>query len=249
MAVAYLPPAVADVRRSVADLAHVQISHRRVHRHGSMPSCWRTIGKRRFTRQTSRLSIPRTGGTVAARLDLTRDEEVLIKVVQELDHPSLPGGRDRDKVEHRPVLDNLAQPDSASVRADGDAVFRGKERDRGALVDASDPTAVDLQDSQRSALKELLEHHPVRDVLAEDQPPSDHGVTDHIVGAGWCLDPGDVERDQCLHPLDRLVDLPVLVGDHRYCVVRIADGPGGPQSAHFTADGRRKYQCPTLRRR
>ena len=58
---------------------------------------------------------------VAGVADDDRVEEVLVEVVDVLDHPTLERAADADVVEDREVLDELAQADAAGVRADRDA--------------------------------------------------------------------------------------------------------------------------------
>src|SRR6185437_10711784 len=103
---------------------------------------------------------------VAAADDAHRVGEVLVQVIDVLQHPVVRRGADRDVVEHRQVLDHLAQPDAAGVRADGHPVLRGEQQDRDVLVDARDPAGVDVQHVGRARLEQLLEDHPVRDAIA-----------------------------------------------------------------------------------
>ena len=55
----------------------------------------------------------------------------------------------------------LGQTDTAGVRDDGDAEFRGHEQHGDDFVDAAEPTRVDLADVDGSGLQELLEHDAV----------------------------------------------------------------------------------------
>ena len=69
-----------------------------------------------------------------------------MEVVDVLDHPALERPADRDVVDGREVLDELAQPDAAGVRADRHAELRRQQQDRDDLVDAAQPAGVDLAD-------------------------------------------------------------------------------------------------------
>ena len=154
---------------------------------------------------------------------------------------------DRDVVEHGQVLDQLAQPDAAGVRAHRDAELGGQQQDRDVLVDPGDPARVDLQHVDRVGLQQLLEHHPVGDVLAgghRDRPPSgaarqrlpDGRVAEHVVRAGRLLDPRRVVRRQRAHPGDRVGDVPALVGVDRDPDVRADRGPGQGESAQVVVE-------------
>ena len=92
------------------------------------------------------------------------------------------------------MLDVLAQPDTAGVGANGDVELRREEKDRDRLVDATDATGVELADVDRLGLEELLEHHPVLDVLAgrdadRGDVAADARVAEHVVRARRFLDP------------------------------------------------------------
>ena len=68
----------------------------------------------------------------------------------------------------------------------------------------------------------------------------DRGVAEHVVGAGRLLDPGEVERRESVDPLDRLGDVPALVGVDRDPDVGPDGRAGDPQAAHVVARGRRR---------
>ena len=57
-----------------------------------------------------------------------RVDEVLVQVVDVLDRPAVLLAADGDEVEHRQVLDQLAQADAAGVRADRDANLAASNR-------------------------------------------------------------------------------------------------------------------------
>ena len=64
------------------------------------------------------------------------------------------------------MLDELAEPDPAGVRADRHAELRREQEDGDHLVDAAQAAAVDLAEADRLRLEELLEHDAVVHVLA-----------------------------------------------------------------------------------
>jgi hypothetical protein len=151
---------------------------------------------------------------------------VLVQVVDVLKDPAIGAGRDRDVVEHRQVLDHLAQAHAARVRADGDAELSGQQQDRHVLVDPGHPGRVDVQHVRRAGLQDLLEDHPVGDVLADrhlDRPDRvpDPGQAQDLVRAGRLLNPVRVPRCDRRDRRDRLLDPPALIGVHR-------DPDGGP---------------------
>src|SRR4051812_39361277 len=86
------------------------------------------------------------GRQIVAVDDAHRVDEVLVQVVDVLDDTVLGGAGDGDVVEHRQVLDHLAQTHPSGVRADRHAELRGEQQDRDVLVDAADPRRVDLHD-------------------------------------------------------------------------------------------------------
>ena len=61
--------------------------------------------------------------------------------------------------------------------------------------------------------------------------PGDGGVAEHVVRARRLLDPVGVERREPLHPRDRLVDAPDLVGVHQQPAVGADDLPDDPGAA------------------
>ena len=83
--------------------------------------------------------------------------EVLVQMIDELDHPPLECSRYRDVIEHRQVLDELAQSHAAGVWADRNAELGRHQDDGKVLVDTTQPTAIDLAEADRVGLKELFE--------------------------------------------------------------------------------------------
>ncbi len=118
------------------------------------------------------------------------------------------------------MLDELAQPDAAGVRAHGHAELRGQQQVGEVLVDARDAAGVDLHDVDRLRLKELLEDHAIRHMLAGGDAQradraADRARAEDVVGAGRLLDPGRVEARQLADPRDRGRNVPDLVGVKR----------------------------------
>ena len=149
-----------------------------------------------------------------------RIDEVLVQMVDVLDHPAVERARHAHVVDDREVLHELAQADAAGMRADRHAELGGHEQHGEHLVHAAQPARVDLAHRDRLCLQQLLEHHPVVDVLAgcdadRGHAPGDRRVPQDVVRAGRLLDPVRVELPQALHPRDRLVDTPALVGVDR----------------------------------
>ncbi len=105
----------------------------------------------------------------------------------------------RDVVEHGQVLDELAQPDAAGVRAHGQIVLGGQQQDGEVLVDPADTRGVDLQDVERrrpgcSCLNttRFCACSPVATFTgATDLRIA--AVAEDVVGAGRLLDPVRVE--------------------------------------------------------
>ena len=101
---------------------------------------------------------------------------------------------DRDEVEHRQVLHQLAQPDAAGVRADRDAELRRQQQDREVLVDPGDPAASIWQTSIAPACSSCLKItrfctcSPVATWIGAIAP-RDRRVAEHVVRAGRLLDP------------------------------------------------------------
>lgn len=173
---------------------------------------------------------------VPAALDDDRVDEVLVQVVDVLDHAAVQRTADADVVEHGQVLHQLAQADAAGVRADRDAELGREQQDRQVLVDAADPGRVDLQERDGPGLQELLEDDPVLHVFAGGHAdgadaPGDGGVAEHVVGAGRLLDPVRVVRGERADPLDGGVDVPALVGVDRDGEVGAAHLAGGGEAA------------------
>jgi hypothetical protein len=185
------------------------------------------------------------GRAVPAGDDLHRLDEVLVEVVDELDHASILAAGDGDEVEHREVLHGFAEADAAGVRAHGYAELRRQQEDRDVLVDPGHAGRVDLEDLEGVRLQELLEHDAVGHVLAgrdrdRGDAARDGRVAEDVVGTRRLLDPGDVVRSESRHPVDRLGDVPALVRVDRDADVRTHRVPGDGEATdvvlHSTAD-------------
>ena len=141
---------------------------------------------------------------------------MLVQVIDPLDHAPVHGPGDSDVVEHREMLDNLAQPDTAGMRAHRDSEFGREQQVGDVLVDACHAACVDLHDVDRASLEELLEDHPVGDVLAGSDadrahPPADRGGAEDVVRARRLLDPGRPGVRERAHPRDGSRHVPDLV--------------------------------------
>ena len=138
------------------------------------------------------------GDEVVAAADADGREEVLVKVVDELDDAVIHGGGDAEEIEDGEVLDVLAEADAAGVRADGDVELCGEEDDSQILVDAGYAAAVELKDIDGLGLEELLEHDAVVAVLAGGDAnrrdfAANAGVAENVVGAGGFFHPPGVQ--------------------------------------------------------
>jgi hypothetical protein len=141
---------------------------------------------------------------------------VLVQVVDPLDPAAFGGAGQRHRVEHRQVLDGLAQADAAGVRADRHAELGRQQQVGDVLVHPGHPAGVDLHDVQGPGLQQLLEHDRVGDVLAgghRDRPhaPADRGRAQDVERRGRLLHPGKPERRQLGDPADRGRHVPELV--------------------------------------
>ena len=120
--------------------------------------------------------------------------EVLMQVINIFDHAVLQTATDPDVVEDREVLDMFAESDTAGVRADRHAALGGHEEYGENLVDAAEPTTVDLNELDCFGLQELLEQHAVLAALPGGHPdgsdgPGDGRMAENIIWAGGFLDP------------------------------------------------------------
>jgi hypothetical protein len=103
---------------------------------------------------------------------------VLVQVIDVLDHSAVGTAADGDEVGHREVLHELAQPDAPGVRTHGNAELGGQQQDRQVLVHSADTAGIELQHRDRTCLEQLLEHDPVRDVLAGGDSDRRHRAGD-----------------------------------------------------------------------
>jgi hypothetical protein len=107
-------------------------------------------------------------------------------MVDVLDHPSLGRATDGQIVEHRQVLDHLAQSHAARVGTHRHSELGGQQQDRDVLVDPTDAAGVDLHHVDRPRLQKLLEHDRVGGVLARGDPDrcdraSDRGMPEDVI--------------------------------------------------------------------
>src|SRR3569833_955945 len=127
-----------------------------------------------------------------------------------------------DVIPHRQMLYLFAQPHASRVRANRNVELPGQQTDAKTLVDAAQTTGVDLTETDGIGLHELLKHDPVLAMLASCDPDPvrlecacNSGVAEDVVRACGLLNPIRFETRQLLHVVDRLVDLPYLIGiDH-----------------------------------
>src|ERR1700733_11076725 len=123
---------------------------------------------------------------------------MLMKMVNKLDPAPIGAPANGYEVEHRQVLHYLTQPDPPGVRADGYSELRRQQDDGQVLVHPGDPAGVDLANLDRPARQQLLEHHPVGDVLTgryldRCHRTRDSDVAKDVVWARRFLDPVQAE--------------------------------------------------------
>jgi hypothetical protein len=111
---------------------------------------------------------------------------VLVQVVDVLDVAAGLGAGHGDVVEHRQVLNHLAQPDAAGVRAHRHPELRRQKQNGEVLRHPAHPARIDLDHVDGSGLQQLLEDHPVLHVFTRGQPDgSDRGpdaaMAEHVV--------------------------------------------------------------------
>ena len=75
-----------------------------------------------------------------------------MQVCRMLDHSVIEGSGDRDEVEHRQMLHQLAQTHPARMRAYRDAELCCQQQDRDVLVDPAHAGGIDLQDVNGAGL-------------------------------------------------------------------------------------------------
>ncbi len=67
-----------------------------------------------------------------------------MEMIHEFRDPAIQGSADGDVIEDGLVLNILAEPDTARVRADGDAEFCGQKKHGHDFIDASESAGIDL---------------------------------------------------------------------------------------------------------
>src|SRR5439155_6112756 len=90
-----------------------------------------------------------------------RMDEVLMEMIDEFDHSIVHAPGYGDEIEHRQMLHQLAQADTAGMRTDRHAEFRRHQDDRQVFIDAAETAAVDLTEINRARLQKLFEDHAV----------------------------------------------------------------------------------------
>src|SRR5256712_11738818 len=156
------------------------------------------------------------GRHVAPALDRDRIDEVLVEMIDVLEHAVLQRSGHRDVVDERDVLHVLAQPDASGMRADRYAELRGHQQHGEDLVYAAEAARVDLAEADGLRLEKLLEDHAVLAVLAGGHADRrdglrDGGVAEHVVGARGLFHPVGIEPGPALGVPDGLPDVPDLV--------------------------------------
>jgi hypothetical protein len=146
---------------------------------------------------------------------------VLVQVIHVLDHPALHGSAHRDVVEHREVLDVLAEPDAACVRAHRHVELCGHQHHGEVFVHAAKTAAVDLAEIDGPGLQQLFEHDSVGAVLPGGNANRPHGARDRgmaedVVRARRLFDPPRIQIRERAHAIDRLPHVPLLIRiDHQ----------------------------------
>lgn len=154
---------------------------------------------------------------VVTVLDDTGVEEVLVQVVDVLEHTELTA--DDNVVDGAQVLCVLRETDTTRVRNDRYAELLCDEEDSEDLVDTTHAASIDLADIDGTLLQELLEDDTVLAHLTSSDTNAvrleclTNGlVAEDIVRAGRLLDEPRLELGELLHVLDGLWDGPDLVG-------------------------------------
>ncbi len=145
------------------------------------------------------------------------------------------------------MLHQLAEADPAGVWAHRHSELRREQQNRHVLVDPGHPCHIQLQVGQGVGLQQLLEHDPVRRVLAAGDPDRgdrlrDGRMTEHVVRARRLLHPPRVEWRQFANPVDRGAHVPALVGVDRDANVRADLLAGDPHSPDVVREVRPDLQ-------
>src|SRR4029077_14394515 len=154
--------------------------------------------------------------TITAADELDRILEVFVQVIEVLDDTIFGRSAYRKVIEHRKMLDELAQANSSCMWAYRNPKLRGQQQDRDVLVDPRNAGGVDLQNVDCLRLQKLLEHDSVVHDLSGcdlywcDGLP-DGSVPEDVVGAGRLFYPVGIVFGEFRHPVDRLFHAPLLV--------------------------------------
>src|SRR5262245_24794934 len=148
-----------------------------------------------------------------------------MQVIHILDDAILQRRAHTHVVEHRQMLYVLAQPDAARVRAHWYSEARRQQKHGNHLVHAPETARVDLTESNRVRLHELLEHDPILTMLTGRDADRGDGardcrVAEYVVGARRLFDPPRVELGERARASNRVADVPHLVRVHHQLTIR-----------------------------
>ena len=154
-------------------------------------------------------------GGVVTVLDDTGVEEVLVQVVDVLEHAELT--TDNNVVDGTQVLGVFRKADTTGVRNNRHTELLCDEEDSEDFVDTAHTAGIDLADIDGTLLQELLEDDTVlahftggnTDVVGLEGF-ADGLVAEDVVGAGGLFDEPGLELGELLHVLDGLRDGPDL---------------------------------------
>lgn len=170
---------------------------------------------------------------VVTILDDTGVEEVLVQVVDVLEHTEL--STDNNVIDGAQVLGVLWQTDTTRVRNNRHTELLCDKEDGKNLVDTAHAASIDLADIDGTLLQELLEDDTVLAHLTSSNTNTvglkclaDGLVAEDVVRAGRLLDEPRLELGKLLHVLDCLRDRPDLVGiDHEEVALVVTNDLSG----------------------
>src|SRR5262245_47389887 len=91
---------------------------------------------------------------------------MIVQMIDKFDPTIIQQSANCDVVEDRQMLNVLAKPDSAGMRANWNAKFCRHQQHRNNLIHTRKPTAVYLAIIESLGLQELFEHYTVLTMLA-----------------------------------------------------------------------------------
>src|SRR5678815_2722885 len=97
------------------------------------------------------------GRQIARSADDAWIHEVFVQVIDELGHAIVHPPRHAQKIKHREMLDQLAQPNAPGVWTNGNAELRRHQDNRQVLVHSTEAAAIDLTEVDRLRLQQLFE--------------------------------------------------------------------------------------------